>query len=410
MFRSIEEDLATRPRTFRAAPPSPSRASVEETIEALQSAVRPVIVLGAGAVRSAGARPALEAFLARTSIPVVETSAGMGVLPRSAATYLGGLAELAALQHGGQAPDLLLLLGTRRGISLGGRGTALLPAIGRVVHVDVDPAELGRIGNPDIPVIADVTEFVLRLTDTLDGERVDFTKWNEAAHAATGPADAAWQGIEPVTASGRIHPYAACSAIWDALAPDDVVVTDGGEASGWAIEKGRAQNPGDYQGIGMLGGLGIGTGFSIGLSCARPGQRVVAITGDGAIGFHLQEWDTMVRHSLPVTTVVLNNLGWGMSFHGQDIVFGEGHRVVSDLPDIRYDRIAEGFGLHAERVERVEDIGPALNRARESGRPSCIDITTAPDAVHPMMQALSQELPEGATRIPYYEPIPAGEL
>jgi len=410
MFRSMQESLAPRPRTFRVPPAAPSRESVAAVADVLRQAERPVIVLGAGASRSPGAREALEALGKATGIPMVSTSGGLGVLPTSSPARLGGVTELAVLQHIGKTPDAILLLGARQGIQTNGRSSAVIPEGAAVVHVDVDPAELGRMSSPEVAVAADVAQFAIELTAAVDGDgAVDFTDWNADSRQAAGLAALMWADARPVTESGRIHPYVAAAEIWKALAEDDVVTADGGESSGWIAAGARAQRPGDYQGIGMLGGLGIGTGFSIGLSFARPGQRVVGVTGDGALGFNIAEWDTMVRHRLPVTTVVMNNLGWGMSFHGQDAIYGDGNRVVSDLPDTRYDQIAAGFGLHAERVERAEDIGPALRRAKDSGGPACVDIAVAPEIVHPMMQPLSQPLADGAIRIPYYEPIPDGE-
>jgi acetolactate synthase-1/2/3 large subunit len=410
MFRPMDESLAPRPLTFRIPPSAPSRESVAAVADVLRRSERPVIVLGAGAGRSQGAREALEELGKAAGIPMVETAGGRGVLSASSPVRLGATAELAVLPRIGKAPDTILLLGARRGIQLGGRSSTVIPEAAAVVQVDVDPAELGRIGTPKVAIEADVTQFARELaTAVTDDPGIDFSDWNAESRAAQGLADLMWADAEPMTESGRIHPAVAAAEIWRSLGDTGVVISDGGEASGWIAAGARARRPGDYQGIGMLGGLGIGTGFSIGLACARPGERVVAVTGDGAIGFHIQEWDTMLRHRLPVTTVIMNNLGWGMSFHGQDAIYGAGNRVVSDLPDTRYDKIAAGFGLHAERVERVEDIGPALRRAKDSGGPACIDIAIAPDIVHPMMRSLSEKLADGTIRVPYYEPIPAGE-
>jgi acetolactate synthase-1/2/3 large subunit len=159
-----------------------------------------------------------------------------------------------------------------------------------------------------------------------------------------------------------------------------------------------------------MGGLGVGQGMAIGAQVARPDHRVVLITGDGGIGFHLQEFDTMVRHQLPITTIVMNNSSWGMSLHGQEALYGPGTAVAVRLPDTRYERIAESFGCYGERVEKVDDIAAALQRAWASGRPACLDLTISTQAVHPMLADLSADVPEGATRIPYYETIPSGEI
>lgn len=411
MFRTVDEASVPRPTVFQIDTPVATDADVARAADLIASAERPIVVLGAGAARSLGAREEVEALLELTGAPVAETTMAVGTLAADTPALIGGATELAMLQLMGSFPDLVVLLGARRGMMTGGRSGSMIPDGAKVIHIDVDPGELGKIGNAEVAAVSDVAGFVAKLNDVLRGRDVpDSRQWRQQALAARGVADTQLRQEEPVDAAGRLHPFHASEAIWDALRADELVVADGGESSGWTSAAARAARPGFYQGIGLLGGLGIGTGFSIGMAVAHPGHRVVAVTGDGAMGFNLQEWETMARRNLPITTVVMNNLGWAMSYHGQDAIYGPGKRVVSDLPDVRYDRIAESFGLYAERVESIEEIPRALERARDHGGPACIDIAIATDVVHAMMLPLSAELPEGSTRLPYYEPIPAGEV
>lgn len=122
--------------------------------------------------------------------------------------------------------------------------------------------------------------------------------------------------------------------------------------------------------LGYQGHLGVGPGWAIGAQRAEPARRIVQITGDGAVGFHIQELDTMVRHGLPIVTVVLSNDTWGMSIHGQDAVFGSGNDIITRLAPTRYERVAEAFGGYGERVEQLADVGPVVRRALDSGRPA----------------------------------------
>ena len=148
-------------------------------------------------------------------------------------------------------------------------------------------------------------------------------------------------------------------------------------------------------------------GFAIGAQLARPGKRVVQIAGDGAVGFHLQDLDTMVRRRLPIVTVVLNNRVWGMSLHGQQLLYGEDYDAISRLSDeTSYARIAEGFGCHAETVKRAADVAPAMQRALDSGRPALIDVHTDPSCTHPRVNFMLKPIAEGDVVIPYYESIP----
>ena len=120
--------------------------------------------------------------------------------------------------------------------------------------------------------------------------------------------------------------------------------------------------------------------FAIGSQIVHPDRRVVVI-GDGAVGLNIQEFDTMVRHDLPIVTVVLNNKAWGMCVHGQQHMFGSNRLVVTQLGDGRYDQVAHGFGCHGEFVEKGNDIGAAVRRTLDSGRRACINIITDLDAV-----------------------------
>ena len=408
LFREIDRDLASEPALTPVEPPAPSAAAVTAVTEALCAAERPVVVVGGGAARSAGARRALEAFADATGIPVASSTWGHGLLPPGHPCLLGGPVELAALAPLAGEPDLVLLLGARRGMFLGGRSTQMIPAGATVVAVDLDAAELGRGGRVDLPVVADAAECLRALTAS-GVDWPDRGAWRERARAAVGAHALLYAGAEPVTASGRIHPYVAAREAVGALGPDTTVVYDGGEASGWVNFFARADRPGGWFGIGYLGGLGVGPGMAIGAQVAHPDRRVVAFTGDGAMGFNLAELDTMARHRLPIVTVVLNNAGWGMSLHGQQSIYGSGTRVAVDLPDTRYDRIAEGFGLHGERVADPDEIGPAVRRALDAGRPAVVDVAVAPEVAHLMMAALDTELPDGWMRIPYYDPVPPGE-
>ena len=194
-----------------------------------------------------------------------------------------------------------------------------------------------------------------------------------------------------------------------AAGPDALYVFDGGEAASWGGAAAAVNRPGSVLSHGYLGCLGIGLGFVIGAQLAQPERRVVHLTGDGALGFHIQEFDTMVRHRLPVVNVVLNNQVWGMSIHGQQIMFGGNYNVISKLEGTHYANIAKAFGLHSERVTRYGEIAPAMARALASGGPAFLEIMTDADVVHPVTVSMLGQVEEGSddVMIPYYENIPA---
>ena len=407
MFRPVADEAVTTAALHRPEPPGPSVYAVDRTVELLAAAKRPVIVLGGGAALSPGMTDALTNFLLRTPIPVITSSWSTGTLPSDHPCLLGGPGELAALPMLAEPPDFVMLVGVRRGITLGGRTGSAIPASATVVHVDIDGVEPGRIGSVDLAVRSDAAEFVRRLsTSEIAGE---WHEWNTRTKAAQGAHAMLYADAEPVTTSGRMHPWIAAREVTEVFDDNTIGIFDGGETSGWVAMFATGSRPGSWFGLGAMGGLGVGPGFAIGAAVARPQARTVLMSGDGAIGFHLQELDTMVRHCLPITTVVFNNMGWGMSLHGQQALYGESTRVLVDLPDTRYDRIAEAFGLYGERIDDPARIGDAMRRARTAGGPALLDLAIAPEVVHPMMTRMMQPVPEGHTRVPYYETVPPGE-
>ena len=410
MFRPVVESTVDHPSVTRAEPPGPSKAGIDRCLGLLRAAKRPVLVVGGGAALSRGTTELLAAFLDQHPIPVVTTSWGVGLLPSDHPCLLGGPGELVALPFLAQAPDAVLLLGARRGLALGGRSGSSIPGDAIVIHVDVDGVEPGRIGSVDLVLRSDVAEFVRALTASAPRASLpDWRAWNDTARAAQGAHSLLYAEAEAITPSGRMHPYFAAREVVGSLDSDSIGIFDGGEVAGWVSMFAKANKPGSWFGLGMMGGLGVGPGFAIGAAVGRPGERVVLMSGDGAIGFHLQELDTVCRHQLPVTVVVFNNMGWGMSLHGQQSLYGEETRILVDLPDVRYDLLAEALGLDGKRVEHPDEIGAAMERARSSGGPALIDLAIAPEVVHPMMEQMFAPIPEGHVRVPYYEAIPPGE-
>jgi acetolactate synthase-1/2/3 large subunit len=159
---------------------------------------------------------------------------------------------------------------------------------------------------------------------------------------------------------------------------------------------------------GYLGCLGTGIPFAIAAQAANPQSRVVCVTGDGSVGLNFAEFDTLARHALPVVVVVNNDQQWGMSRHGQQLMFGKDRTVVSELGPTRYDLAAAGFGCHAEFVERPADVRPALERAFASGLPACVNVLTDPEVIAPITVAMVGGSANGASndankvKMPYY--------
>jgi len=272
--------------------------------------------------------------------------------------------------------------------------------------VHSDAAELGRLRHVEVPIVADAGAAIHTLRSAAACETwPERSTWISSAATAAGKLQKAYPETE---GQGGIHPFRAAEAAVQAAGPDAAIVLDGGEAASWAAFHVKADRAGHVQGLGYLGALGTGPGMAIGAQIADPDVRVMQITGDGAMGFHIQEFDTMVRHRLPICTVVLNNQIWGMSIHGQQIMYGANYSAISKLNGTNYAGVAVAFGCHGERVTDFAEIIPAIGRAYASGKPSCIEIMIDADVVHPVTVAalgtISDEKRE--IMIPYYENIP----
>jgi len=274
--------------------PAPSRRATETALDRLQQAQRPVIVAGGGAVFSRAAE-ALARFAEATGTPVAASTMARGILPDGHPLYVGGAAALAGVVGQDTPPDLVVLAGARAGMYLGGRSGAMIPAEARVIQIDVDGAEIGRLRPVDQAIVADCREAFDAFTEAAGGRAwPDRRDWVERLQRCRYPYEQRFGDAPKETRPGVLHPYHAAKAAMDALPAGTAVVVDGGESAAWASVTGRSFGPGLWLQNGYLGCLGISQGFAMGAAIARPGQPVVVFTGDGAVGFNIQEFDAMV--------------------------------------------------------------------------------------------------------------------
>jgi acetolactate synthase-1/2/3 large subunit len=385
--------------------PAPSAEEVKSLNEFLRSAKRPVIYAGGGS-RFANASKELLRFAELSGVPVFVNPRGYGLLPSDHRLFGKDISNLAALtMMGGEGPDAVLILGARLGLFAGGRGGKIIPSNARIAQVDIDAGEIGRLRSPEVAASADVAMTLRAMIE--QGGKAKWPDWSEWATKAVSFKQAHAMLFAGTDDQSPMHPYAAAREIMKALRHDMIYVLDGGEAGAWAQMHVEVDEPGRVLGHGYLGCLGIGPGMAIGAQRAFPNKRVVLVTGDGAAGFHIQEFDTMVRHGLPIVTIIFNNRAWGMSIHGQEAMYGRNAHVITELGDTNYSGIAQAFGCYGERIERLEDVAPAVERALASGKPACLNIIVDREAVHPITTMLMGDKEEGKTVVPYYENVAA---
>jgi len=384
LFDRVDADNVRIPKQILPqAKPAPGADSIDQAITALLKASRPAIICGGGMLYSRASGELID-FAERSGIPVYSNNKGRGLIPFDHPLCAGALTNIKVAEASGTGmPDVAIILGARFGMFTepGMLGPGRIPSDDcMIIQVDTSSAELGRIRPVHIPVVSDCGEFLRAMMKATGAtEWPEWQAWSQAVHKLGSWHKTAYQAV--VTKTRLLHPYQAIEEIVKAIDSDTIVCADGGEASGWAEMVCESQHPGQLMSHGYLGCLGIGIPFAIGAQVANPEKRVIVISGDGSVGFNIQEFDTMVRHNLPIVTIVLNNKAWGMCVHGQQSMFGDNRLVVTALGDANYEKVAEGFGCYGEYVDTADNIGLAVKRALDSGLPACINILTDIQAV-----------------------------
>ncbi|AKM07731.1 thiamine pyrophosphate-binding protein [Pelagerythrobacter marensis] len=386
--------------------PAPEPSAVAEILEQLQSAKRPVMIAGGGVTLTASGER-LRRLAEASGIPVIASQKALGVLPDDHPLYGGAAAGLAMAAAAGEPTDMVLLLGARMGMFLGGAMGAIIPQEAYVAQVEINGEEVGRVRMADLPVIADVGQAIDALAaGAAECDWPDRSAWAEKLRSFRPAARNAFADAPKESAPGRIHPGHAVAAIMDALPEGTAVIADGGEAGNWVGDLIRSPGAGQHLRCGYLGCLGISQGFAIGAARADPGRPVVSFAGDGGVGFNLQEFDTMVRHRLPIVTVVLNNAEWGMSRNAQNLLYGREREAIVALEETRYDLVAAGFGIESRLVDRYDDLGDAVREAFASGKPWCLNVIVDAAVMHPRTRMMVGDgADENDVPIPYYANI-----
>jgi len=381
----VEEGSVTIPDPIPLAPAAPAQEAVTRALHLLREARRPVIMAGVGAWQSACERE-LREFVESAGIPVFSDFQAHGLLPSDHPLYGGTFHKMADLT-GAERPDVVLALGVRFGLFTLGSSDRLVPSAAQIIHVEIDPKEIGRLRGVALGVVADSRE-MLRALLASKQPWPDHSLWSDRVRTLKRTR-LETQTRETARSAPPIHPYQAVATLVDSIDSNTTVVADGAETYHWLNEVIRQSRPGSYITHGFLGAVGFGMGLALGAQTADPGRRVLCVVGDGAFGFTMAELDTMARHRLPIVVVIMNNRSWAASQHFQEIVSGAAQVTGTRLSDARYHDVATALGCHAQHVTRIEELRPALKAAFDSGRPAClnveIDLAPLPPELHLLM-------------------------
>jgi acetolactate synthase I/II/III large subunit len=365
---------------------------VREALDLIAAAERPVIYAGGGLVR-ADAAEELHEFATRLGLPVVTTLMARGVFPDTHELAVGmpGMHGHYAAVKAFQETDLLVTLGARFDDRVTGDLGSFAPHA-RVVHVDVDPAEIGKNRAVDVPIVGDVKIVLgqlLKVIDDKEGKGESFAPDADAwrTHLAALKRDHPLRVEQPET--GVLKPQTAIRAIHDTWGDEAVYVAGVGQHQMWAAQHIPYTRGGQWINSGGLGTMGFAVPAAIGAKVGvEPDRPVVAIDGDGCFQMTFQEIATAVQHSIPVVFCVINNGYLGMVRQWQHLFYEDRLSQVAlpqDCPDLL--KLADAYGIPGFRVQTVEELDATLTKAREiTDQPVLLEFRVDPDEmVFPMI-------------------------
>ncbi len=346
---------------------------IREAVECLANASRPAVVAGIGAWWTRAGEP-LQAFIEHTHIPLFTVELARGIVSDDHPLCMGsGYPAANPMASKLREADAVLILGERLDFRLG-FGEAFAPGA-QLIHAYPNAAEIGRNRPVRVGMVADSGAVTEQMLAEARG-RV----WVEAAWVKELRDDRAKQRahFEALATSDQtpLHPLRVAKEVAAFIRDQDIVVLDGADFAAWARLLIKSTRPGNTLTHGRLGMIGTGIPYGVAAKLARPEARVIVFVGDGSIGFHFMEFDTAIRHRLPIVVVVGNDAAWGVEQHFQRALYGPDRLVATTLRRARYDQMVQALGGHGEYVEHPQELPKALERALAAGVPACVNVAT----------------------------------
>ena len=366
---------------------------IREAAELINRSVKPVIYAGGGILKARAAE-ALRALAELCDLPVVTTLMARGAFPDDHPLCLGmpgmhgNYTAITAMQEA----DLLIALGSRFDDRVTGRLDGFAPSA-KIIHVDIDPAELGKVRRPDVAIVGDcrsVIEDLLAALHALGGSAAqpDRSAWKQQLSGWREKFPLTYENLE--AGEGHVKPQFVLERL-RSLTPDDTIVASGvGQHQMWTSQYWKFNHPYTWVNSGGLGTMGFSIPAAIGAKVGRPDRMVWAIDGDGCFQMPAQELVTASAERIPIKVAILNNSYLGMVRQWQEMFYDGRYSEVylsPDLPD--YVKWAEAMGCAAMRVESTDEVDAAIEKANSiNDRPVVIEFRTdAREKVFPMVPA-----------------------
>ena len=352
---------------------------------------RPMVYAGGGIV-AAGASPELRELVEITDAPAVCTLMGLGGLAGDHPNFISmpGMHGSYAANMAMYNCDLLIALGVRFDDRVTGRLAAFAPHA-KVIHVDIDPSEIGKNRVPDLPIVGDVKRVLSKMNEFLEETKPAEASKNSEKRTVWWRQIHAWRDehpLVPVVSSTEIKPQHLMMEIDRLSGGQAIVATDVGQHQMWAAQFIKFGKPRLLLTSGGLGSMGFGLPAAMGAQLAHPDKLVFAIVGDGGFQMSIPELATIASHGLPVKIVVMNNGYLGMVRQWQDLFYNNRKCAVELETFPNAERLAGAYGFKGRTVESPLELAPALEAAVKEPGPYLLDVRVSPgENVYPMVPA-----------------------
>ncbi|NTZ19878.1 biosynthetic-type acetolactate synthase large subunit [Paenibacillus sp. JMULE4] len=358
----------------------PHKLQVDRMLEAIAESERPVIIAGGGVVYADASKELVE-FVEKTRIPVATTLLGLGGFPSAHELWLGmpGMHGTYAANHALQNCDLLIGIGARFDDRVTMKVNGFAPKAKKIVHIDVDPAEIGKIVETAIPVVGDVKK-VLQLANlkAKPSQSKDWIAWNQENKKNF-----------PLTyqdSDTELKPQYVIEMINETTKGEAIITTDVGQHQMWTAQYYKFNHPRSWITSGGLGTMGFGFPSAIGAQVAHPDRLVISINGDGGMQMCSQELAICAINQIPVKIVVINNQVLGMVRQWQEIIYDNrySHIDLAGSPD--FVKLAEAYGVKGLRAANKEDARRVWQEALDTPGPVLVEfIVPKGENVFPMV-------------------------
>jgi acetolactate synthase-1/2/3 large subunit len=357
---------------------------IKAAVDLISKSERPVIIAGGGVVLS-NATKELRALIKNTNIPIATTLMAQGTIPDDNPVNLRmpGMHGTAYANYAIHEADLLIGIGMRFDDRITGKLSEFAKNA-KVIHIDIDPAEIGKCVPVDIPIVGDVKNILTEINKTIKHKIKTDSPWLKKIEE--------YKNKHPLNfkeSKTEIKPQAVVRTIAELTKGEAVIVTDVGENQMWASQFSCHMHPRHFITSGGLGTMGYGFPAAIGAKVGNPDKLVVLISGDGSFQMNLQELSTAAYYNIPVKIAILNNRYLGMVRQWQELFYNKRYSST-DLEGKQPDfiKLAESYDVMGIRIEKPRDIASALKKAFKHNGPVVMDFrVTREENVYPMVPA-----------------------